>query len=229
MEVTVPALSRTASIAGLVAVLSILTVEVAIPSVVTGGPPISGTLDRATIAAFYGHPGLEWALGLGLFALAIPAFLVFAVSIRELARDDPGARYSASIGVAFAVSAVPVYATKGAIGAALVAVVGSGLDPVPLFRFYDLVYNGAVYPLEAIYVLGLGLAIATVSGTRWVRTLTVVAATILFLNALVVFMGLPSVTAMPGNIAFAIWLAATSAVLWRLESFRAAAPVASPA
>jgi hypothetical protein len=211
-------LARTASLAGLVALAAILIVELLVPSVVTGGPPISGTLDRATIVAYYGHPGLELALGLGLFAVALPAFLVFAVATREVSAGRGVARTWASLGAGFALAAVPVYVVKGAISAALVSIVGSGLDPVPLFRVYDLVYNGAIYPLEAAYVLGLGMAIAAMAaGSGWLRRLTIAASGILLLNTLVVYLGLPSAAALPGNVAFAIWLGGASVALWRLE------------
>ena len=66
MEVEVMAsLARTASIAGLVVLVSILTVEVIAPSLIAGAPPPSGTLDRDRIAAWYDHRALELFLGLG--------------------------------------------------------------------------------------------------------------------------------------------------------------------
>ena len=223
-------LARTASIAGIVAVVAIVTVEVVIPLAVTGSSPISGSLDRETITAYYGHPGLEWALGFGLFVVAIPAFLVFAVTTRELAAADERARFLATLGLAFALCAAPIYVVKGAIAASLVVVTGNGLDPLPLFRVYDLVYNGAVYPLEAAYVLGLGLAAAAMgAGASWLRWVTIGTASILFLNGLVLYVGLPSAVAMPGNVLFAIWLAATSVALWRLEPASASRRVTVPA
>jgi hypothetical protein len=39
----------------------------------------------------------------------------------------------------------------------------------------------------------------------------------------------PSAIALPGNIAFAVWLGAASVALWRLESLRSASVVPSPA
>lgn len=223
-------LARTASIAGLVALVSILSAEVIVPSLIAGGPPLSGTLDRAAITAYYAHPGMELFLGLGLFAVALPAFLVFAVTIRELAAADPGARYPATVGAAFAVCAVPVYIFKAAIAAALVGVVANGLDPVSLFRVYDLAYNGAIYPLEAAYVLGLGLAVAALSsGLGWIRWISIVVAALQLANAGVLFAGLPSAIALPGNLAFSVWLAATSVALWRLDAVRYREPVATAA
>jgi hypothetical protein len=223
-------LVRTASIAGFVALVGILTTEVVVPTAVTGANPISGTVDRDTIAAYYAHPGLEWALGFGLFVIVLPAFLLFAVTIRELAAEDRQARYPATIGLAFAVVAVPVYVMKAAIATAIVALVGSGLDPVPLFRVYDLAYNGAIYPLEAAYVLGLGLGVAALgTGAPGLRRLSIAVAAIQLLNSLVLFVGLPNTVALPGNIAFAVWLGATSIALWRMAPAAATQPVASPA
>src|SRR6186997_2241987 len=170
--------ARVASLAGLLAVVSILTFEVVVPSAIAG-PPLSGTMDRAVIAAYYAHPGLELALGLGLFLVALPAFVVFVAAVRELAADDARARGWATVGASFALVAVPVYIAKGAIAAALVGIVGAGLDPVALFRVYDLAYNGAIYPLEAGYVLCLGLAMVALGvGGSWLRVLTVVVAAI---------------------------------------------------
>ena len=223
-------LARTASIAGFAALVGILLMEVVIPSAVTGGTPISGTVDRDTIAAYYAHPGLEWALGWGLFVLVLPAFVVFAVTTREIAIVDGRARYAATLGLAFAICAVPVYIFKAAIAAALVGLVGSSLDPVPLFRVYDLAYNGAIYPLEAAYVLGLGLAVASLgAGASWLRWLSIAVAAVQLANGLVIFVGLPSAVALPGNVSFAVWLAATSIALWRLDSVPTARPVATPA
>src|SRR5262245_51230857 len=138
-------LARTASIAGFVALASILSVEVIVPTLIAGSPPLSGTVDRTAITAYYAHSGLEPFLGLLLFAVCLPAFLVFAVTVRELTVDEPRGRYAATLGAAFAICAVPVYIFKSAIAAALVAVVANGLDPVPLFRVYDMAYNGAIY------------------------------------------------------------------------------------
>ena len=222
-------LARIAGVAGLIALAAILTVEVVIPAAVAG-PPLSGTLDRDLITAYYAHPGLEFALGLGLFLIAVPAFVVFAVTIRELVRDDERARYVATVGAAFALVASPIYIIKGAIAAALVGIVGVGLDPLPLFRVYDLAYNGAIYPFEAAYVLCLGLAVVALSpGRAWLRWLTIATAAILLLNTLLVYVGLPSAAALPGNLAFSLWLASASAAIWRLEPKRAAASVPAPA
>lgn len=221
--------ARMAGVAGLVALAAILTVEVVVPSVVAG-PPLSGTLDRDLITAYYAHPGLELALGLGLFVVAVPAFVVFAVTIRELARDDERARYLATIGGAFALVAAPIYIVKGAIAAALVGIVGMSLDPAPLFRVYDLVYNGAIYPFEAAYVLCLGLAVVALGPSRtWLRWLTIGTAAILLVNTLVVWLGLPSAAALPGNLVFSAWLASASVATWRLAPRRVATAVPKPA
>jgi hypothetical protein len=209
-------LGRIASLAGLATLASILVVEVVVPSAIAG-TPISGTLDRATISAYYDHAGLEVVLGLGLFAIALPAFVIFAVSVRELAADDRRARYWATLGSAFALCAVPVYVLKGAIAAALVGIVGAGLDPVALFRVYDLAYNGAIYPLEAAYVAGLGWTFVTLGvAPAWLRWLTIGAAAVQAMNGLVLFLGLPGPTTLPGNLAFALWLGAMSVTLWRM-------------
>ena len=223
-------LARTASIAGFTTLVGILLMEVVIPSAVTGGTPVSGTVDRDTITAYYAHPGFEWALGWGLFVLVLPAFVVFAVTTRELVVADGGARYAATLGLGFALCAVPVYIFKAAIAAALVALVGSSLDPVPLFRVYDLAYNGAIYAFEAAYVLGLGLAVASLgAGAGWLRWLSIAVAAVQLANTLVIFVALPNAIALPGNVSFAVWLAATSIALWRLEPVLAARPVATPA
>jgi hypothetical protein len=224
-----PSQARIAGVSGLVALAAILIVEVVVPSAVAG-PPLSGTLDRDAIAGYYAHPGLEFALGLGLFLVAVPAFVVFAITIRELARNDERARYLATLGGAFALVAASVYLVKGAIAAALVAVVGSGLDPVPLFRVYDLVYNGAIYPFEAAYVLCLGLAIVLLGAApAWLRRLTIATSAILLLNTFVVWLGLPSAVALPGNLAFSLWLGSASVAIWRLEPMRATSSVPMPA
>jgi hypothetical protein len=222
-------LSRMASVAGLVTLLSIVAFEVVLPSAIVGATPLSGTVDRAAVAAWYDHRGLEVLLGLGLFVVVLPAFVVFAVTIRELSIDDRRARYLASLGSAFALAAVPVYILKSAIAAALVGIVASGSDPVPLFRVYDLAYNGAIYPLEAAYVLCLGLAVVTLGGGAWLRWLSVGVATLQLLASFVLFLGVPSAVTLPGNLAFAAWLGAMSLAVWRLEPVRRAQPMVAPA
>ena len=135
----------------------------------------------------------------------------------ELVSDDAHARYWATLGFAFALCAVPVYILKGSIAAALVGVVGRGLDPVALFRVYDLAYNGAIYPLEAAYVLGLGWAIATMAG-GWFRWLTIAVAGLQLLNTLVLFAALPPAVAMM-KLVSATQAQETNAFLMDLDEF----------
>jgi hypothetical protein len=222
-------LSRMASVAGLVTLLGILAFEVVLPSAIVGATPLSGTLDRAAIAAWYDHRSLEVLLGLGLFAVVLPAFVVFAVTIRQLTDGDQRAGYLASLGSAFALVAVPVYILKSAIAAALVGIVANGSDPVPLFRVYDLAYNGAIYPLEAAYVLCLGLAVAKLGAGAWLRWLSIVVAVLQLLASFVLFVSVPSAVTLPGNLAFALWLGATSLAIWRRGRVRQAQMVAAPA
>lgn len=67
------------------------------------------------------------------------------------------------------------------------------------------------------------------AGPSWLRWLTVGASAILALNTFVLYMDLPSAAALPGNVAFSIWLGGASVALWRFQSVRGTEPLPAPA
>jgi hypothetical protein len=139
------------------------------------------------------------------------AFLPFATALRGALSVDDRSRFLATAGFAFAVAVAPLYVAKSAIAATLVTLAGGGADVVPLFRFWDLLYNGGIYVLEAGWILGFGLAAAGSSAfPRWFAALTILTGVLQLGNMTALFVGIPDTATLPGNVALAIWLGTAS-------------------
>jgi len=209
--------ARIGSIAGWLTLIGILGFEVIVPQAIAG-QRVSGTTDAAAISAYYGHSTLSPVVGLGGFVILL-AFLPFVTAMRASLPGDERTRLLATIGVAFAVAAAPLYVVKSAIAATLVSIAGGGGDVVPLFRLWDLLYNGGVYAFEAGWILGLGLAAAGAPGfPRWFAALTALVGGLQLVNMTGLFLGIPDAATLPGNIALAGWLAVASYGLGRLAA-----------
>jgi hypothetical protein len=207
--------ARVGSLAGWLTLAAILGFEIIVPQVIAG-QRVSGTTDIALIQAYYGHPALAPVVGLGGFVIML-AFLPFATALRGALSVDDRSRFLATTGLAFAVAAAPLYVAKSAVAATLVTLAGSGADVVPLFRFWDLLYNGGIYALEAGWILGFGLAAARSSAfPRWFAGLTLLTGILQLGNMTALFVGIPDTATLPGNVALAVWLGTTSFSLGRL-------------
>jgi len=205
--------ARLGSIAGWVTLAGILVFEVAGPTLVAGNR-VTGTTDRAAISAYYEHGELLW-FALGGFILVI-VFVLFAVLLREELASNTVARRLANVGLALAVAAVPLLLLKTALQMSLVEAVAAGVDPLPLFLSWDYVYNAGVYALEAGYPVAFSLAMARQPGfPRWLPVFGVIVGALQLVNMTSLVIGLPDAATLPGNLAFAVWLAATAYGLGR--------------
>jgi len=209
-------IGRIGAFAGWATLVGILFFEVIGPQLVAG-QRVTGTLDAAVISAYYNHSTLEY-LNAGVF-LAAGAFLVFAVALREILGGDSYSRFLATIGLAFAVTETSLIITKSALAATLVRIAASGGDILPLFRFWDVLYNSGVYLTEAGLTLSFALAMRNVSGfPRLAMWLGIVVGVLQIVNMTSIFVGIPDAATLIGNIAFALWLGTTSFILSRLAS-----------
>lgn len=215
-------IARVGAIAGWIVLAGILVVQVAIPSAIAG-MPLSGMADPSAITAHYDHPELEPLVALQ-FLLLIP-IVVFAVALRETLAAAGAARFAAALGLAFLLVEVPMLAAQFALQGTLVTLATAGDDVWPIFRFWDLLYNGALYAIEAGVVVSFGLAArGHDSFPRWLPTFALVVGALQIVNIGGVFGWIPTGVTLVGNLGFGAWLAASSHGLMRAASRPAAVP-----
>lgn len=212
--------ARAGAIAGWILLAGILILQVVIPSVIAG-QPVSGIADPAAIAAHYDHAELGSLVALG-FLLVLP-LVVFAVALRETLVAAGSARFTATLGLVFLIVEAPLILAQFALQGTLVTLATSGEPVLPMFRFWDLLYNGAVYAIEAGVVVCFGLAAGGHAAfPRWLPAFGLVVGAIQIVNIGAVFGWIPAGATLIGNIGFAIWLGASSYGLTRVG--REAAP-----
>jgi len=205
--------ARAGGIAGWILLLGIVILQVAIPSAIAG-QPLSATIDPALIATQYGHPELATLTALD-FLLVLP-LVVFAVALRETLASLDAARFAATVGLAFLLVEAPLILTQYALQATLVTLAASGDSPVPLFRFWDLLYNGAVYAIEAGVVVSFGVAARSHPAfPRWLPAFAVAVGVLQVVNMAAVFGWIPTGVTLIGNVGFAVWLGVSSYGLLR--------------
>lgn len=224
--------ARAGAIAGWILLAGILILQVAIPSVIAG-QQLSGITDPAAIAARYGHQELGTLVALD-FLLVFP-LVVFAVALREVLGSVDGARLAATLGLVFMIIEAPLILTQYALQGTLVTLATTGDAILPVFRFWDLLYNGAVYAVEAGVVICFGLAAGRHAAfPRWLPAMALVVGVLQIVNIAAVFGWIPTGATLIGNLGFGVWLGASSFGLTRVAREAAApfapgSPVASPA
>lgn len=220
-------IARIGALAGWISLLGIFGYHLVLQGLF--GPRVSGTLDPAMVNGFYRHGEIAW-LGVEQFVIAVPA-LVFIAALREVLRSWPLARFWATVGLGLMIAEVALIITEISAQAALVTTVTSGADPMPLFRFWDVLYNSGVYVLEASLLLVFGLAFRAADGfPGWLTGLSFVAAVAAAINVAAIWIGIPDPATLPANVLFGAWFAGTSVVLGRIASGRVVAlPEGAPA
>lgn len=207
-------IARIGAISGWLTLAGILAFSVIGPMMVAG-QRVSGTRDPAAIQAYYRNEALA-PVNAGGFAIML-VFLPFALALRMLLTHSERARFLSTLGLIFAVAAVPLYLTEYTLQATLVGVAARGGDVVPLFRFWDILYNSAVYVLEGSYAAVFALAMRDASGfPRWMPRYGLVVALLLFINATALFVGIPDNATLIGNLAFVGWFIGANVGLTRL-------------
>jgi hypothetical protein len=206
--------ARIGAVAGWLALAGILAFSVFGPMVVAG-QRVSGTLDPAVIAAYYRHAALA-PVSAAAFSIIV-FFLPFALALRQVLSLDARARFLSTLGLAFAVAAVPLYLSDASLQAALVGAAAAGSDVVPLFRFWDIQYNSASYVLEAGYVAAFSMAMrAAPSFPRWMPRYGLIVAASLLVNATALFVGIHDNLTLIGNLALVGWFIGTNVGLSRV-------------
>jgi hypothetical protein len=207
--------ARIGAVAGWIGLLGIVGYHLLLQGLF--GPRVSGTLDAAAVTEFYRHDAIAW-LGIEQFVVVVPV-LVLIVALREILRSSPVARFWATVGLGLMTAEAALIITQISAQAAIVTAVASGADPIPLFRFWDVLYNSGVYVLEASLLLSFGLAFrATDAFPRWLTGLSFVAGAAVAVNVVAIWIGIPDPATLPANILFAAWLGGSGLVLGRIAS-----------
>jgi hypothetical protein len=225
MEVKTMA-AKVGAIAGWLTLLGIWLFDVIGPMIVAG-QRVTGTLDAGAITAYYGNSSLQYFAPAVIVVAAM--FMVFGGALFESLGVRQQGRFFARLGLAFVIVEVPLIIAKSALGATLVSVVTSGGDIVPLFRFWDVLYNCGVYVIEAGLVIMFGLAMRYVpSFPRWMPAFSLLAGALQLVNMTALFVGIPDSATLAGNAAFTVWFIGANVGLTRLAWRPGQVPAAQP-
>jgi hypothetical protein len=221
-----PPVARVGAIAGWLTILGILLFDVIGPMIVAG-QRVSGTLDAGAIESYYRNSALQYFAPAVFLTAAL--FLVFGVALYESLGVSEQATFLSRVGLGFAVAEVPLIITKSALAAALVSITASGGESLPLFRFWDVLYNSGVYVVEAGLVVAFGLAMREVPAfPRWMPVFALLTGALQLVNMTALFVGIPDSATLAGNLAFSVWLVGAGVGLSRLAWRPRPVPAAQP-
>ena len=221
-----PRIARVGSAAGWVSLAAIFVYHIGLSILV--GQRFSGTIDSAAIEAYYRN-GIIAPASIAPFLAVVP-IAIFALALREALGVTPRARFLASVALIFVVAEVPGLLVQGALEATLVTIVSRGGDVVPLFRFWDVLYNSALYVLEAGWVAAFGMAMSgNPAFPRWLPRFSFAVAALQLINMTAIWVGIPDQLTLIGNLAFGIWIGAASFGLGRLATSAVGRMIAQPA
>jgi hypothetical protein len=199
--------ARVGAWAGVISVIGIAGYHLGL--MIVAGQRVSGTTDAVAITKYYRNEAIA-AFGVELFLVVVPIF-VFAVALRETMSTTSWARFLATIGLVALVTEMAVNLTGVAAQMSLVVIARSGGDVVPLFRFWDTLYNSGAYALEAGWVAAFGLAMRDVVGfPRWLTGFSLITAALLALNVFAIWVGVPDTATLPSALFLVIWFVSTS-------------------
>ncbi len=219
-------IARVGSVAGWVSVAAIFTYHIGLS--ILAGQRVSGTTDAAAIEAYY-KSGIIAPASIAPFLAVVP-IAIFALALREALGVSPRTRFLATLAMVFVVAELPGLIAQGALEAALVTVASRGGDIVPLFRFWDVLYNSGLYVLEAGWVGAFGLAMTeSAAFPRWLPRFSLVVVVLQLINMSAIWVGIPDQLTLPGNLCFGIWFGAASVGLGRLATQSIGRMVAQPA
>jgi hypothetical protein len=221
-----PRIARVGSVAGWVSLAAIFVYHIGLSILV--GQRVSGTIDSAAIEAYYRN-GIIAPASIAPFLAVVP-IAIFALALREALGVTPRARFLASVALIFVVAEVPGLLVQSALEATLVTIASRGGDIVPLFRFWDVLYNSALYVLEAGWVGAFGLAMTNNPAfPRWLPRFSFAVAALQLVNMTAIWVGIPDQLTLLGNLGFGIWIGAASFGLGRLATASVRRLVAQPA
>ena len=219
-------IARVGSLAGWVSVAAIFAYHIGLS--ILAGQRVSGTTDAAAIEAYYKNGIIAPASILAF--LAVVPIAIFTLALRDALGVSPRSRFLATLALILVVAEVPGIIAQSALEAALVTVAARGGDIVPLFRFWDVLYNSGLYVLEAGWTLAFGLAMTeNAVFPRWLPRFSLVVAALQLINVSAIWVGIPDQLTLPGNLCFGIWFGAASVGLGRLASRSVRRLMAQPA
>ncbi len=212
--------------AGFIAVIGIMGYHIGL--MLIAGPRVSGTIDATAIEAYYANESIAF-LGVEVFLVLVPS-IVFLVALREATAQTGMGRFLGTIALAAGIVELAAILVEISAQAAIVAAVSSGSDVVPLFRFWDVLYNSGTYVLEATWVAAFGLAMRE-TGTfpRWMVGLSAITAVLLAVNVTAIWVGIPDQATLPSALALAAWFVGASLGLRRIASEPRSVPERLPA
>lgn len=212
--------------AGFIAVIGIMSYHIGL--MLIAGPRVSGTTDATAIEAYYANERIA-LLGVVGFLVLVP-FIVFLVALREATAQTDTGRFLGTIALAAGIIEVAAILVMTSAQAAIVAAVSSGGDAVPMFRFWDVLYNSGTYVFEATWVAAFGLAMKeTGVFPRWMVGLSAITAVFLAVNVTAIWVGIPDQATLPSALALAAWFVGASLGLRRIASEPRSVPEPLPA
>jgi len=223
MDRSVP---RIGAWAGFIAVIGIMGYHIVL--MLIAGPRVSGSTDAAAIAAYYSNESIA-ILGVGAILVLVP-FTVFLVALREVTGQTSTSRFLATIALAAGIVELAAILVMISVQSAIVTAVSSGADAVPLFRFWDVLYNSGTYVFEATWVAAFGLALRGHPGfPRWLFGVSILTSLLLAINVFAIWVGIPDPATLPSAILLSAWFIGASLGLRRLGVAPQPLPEPSPA
>jgi hypothetical protein len=208
---------RIGAAAGWIALVGIVALLIAYPVLIAGQPPTSAT-PTAEAMSYFRHP--EFAVINAILAVfvGIVAVVPFGLGLRAVIRasNDGRAGAFADIGMALLLVALPAYVISGALGATLTVIAdGDAGIFVPMFRLYELLYNGAADVLEGAWIGAFSLAGLSGAFPRWLAWLGIVVGVGRWIKAFGAVVVLPSAIGLLGGLLFVAWFLGAAVVLTR--------------
>lgn len=209
--------ARVGAWAGVLSLLGILGSHIGLQ--IIAGQRVSGTTDAAAITTYYAHQGIaSWSLA-EFFVLIFMS--IFVVALRETLATTTWARFLTTVALVAVVAELPVILVEIAAQAGLVAAATSGGEVVPLFRFWDALYNSGAYALEGTWVAAFGLAMRGVPAfPRWLPRFSFLTSALLLVNETAIWVGIPDVATLPSALFLGAWFGGASYGLYRVAIAR---------
>jgi len=218
---------RLAAMAGWIAFVGVVGLLIVIPTMLAGQPPTVSSRPSDVIA-YFRHPELAIIYGgLGSF-VGILAIIAFGYGLRTVLVAGGGerAKVFADLGLALLVVTLPIYVVSSALGAMLVqAADGDPATFASLFRFYDLLYDGAADILEGAWIGAFSLAGLGGALPRWLAWLGIGVTATRWIKAFVPVAAVPEAVIPVSGVIFLAWFLAI--VVWMTRQARRS-PAGSP-
>jgi hypothetical protein len=215
---------RLAAVAGWIAFVGVVALFIVIPTLLAGQPPTVNTQPAAAMA-YFRHPALALINGvLGIF-VGILAILAFGYGLRSvlISGGDERTKVLADLGLAVLIVTLPVYVVSSAMGAMLVqAASGDPATFANLFRFYDVLYDGAADVLEGAWIGAFSIAAFGGALPRWLAWLGIGVMATRWIKAFVPVAAVPEAIIPISGVIFLAWFLAIVVTMTR-EARRASA------